>query len=926
MKTRQLTKLLPLFLIFMISGWMHAQQLKITGIVNDSSGLNQLEKASVSLVRLNDSILVDFYRTQNDGSFSFQVPLDTFYLLIDHPQFESKTLYVFGNPLELSVEIPFIRMGVKVKNLAEVVVQGNKNRVYYKGDTLVYVADSFKVAENAVVEDLLKKLPGIKIDENGQITSQGREISQVLVDGDEFFGSDPTIATKNLGAKGVESVQIYEKKAQDNTSGMDEKIQVMDLKLKEDAKRGFFGKASIATDAGLIGNSSTQFPFYESELLFNRFDKKQKFSVFFLSSNTPRSNFRFGDMNKFGLENERESSGMNMWDQSAQRTNTGIPQTTKAGIYFNDRIKNWGKVGFNYSFSQNRLNATQSSLSQYFLQDTSYYTKDSIANISTNISHKMNLSLVAKLDSLTTFEFKPSVSFDEANTDNSTINEFQTEIRNPTYKSTIQSDNDSKGYNIRLESSLHRLFKKPRRELELKYILNKTDNSTSGYLNTFNEININGVYQGFGDTLDQLKQNDNGNSLNYAILTYKEPISAKWKIQLEYYLEAGQTFQTRNTFGLNAGTYSFQIDSLSNQFENQRFQNRGTVSLVYETNKHSFSAGVGIRNIQLDNYNVIGDSSILQKFNNILPRLSYNYKPSMGTRLNLNYFTRSDQPSMNDLQPVQDNSNPNRIKVGNAALKPNYVHNLNFQFNRWEALTGRYVFTGINATLTDNAFASNTYYDALGRTISKTENVDGNFFTNSYAGVGLPMFNRKLEVMPMFNANYSKTTNYINNIENITYNPSVGGGLTFELKFDSLEVSLTQNYFYSNPKSTFSTASNTPYSTQDYMAEFKWTLPGHFKIIADGKYTINSQRATGFNRNIFVLNAEIQRAFLKTENLLVSINGYDLLNQNLNLQRQVNGNIITDNYTKLITRYFLLKVTYRFNKNKTKEDDFEGWH
>ena len=195
-------------------------------------------------------------------------------------------------------------------------------------------------------------------------------------------------------------------------------------------------------------------------------------------------------------------------------------------------------------------------------------------------------------------------------------------------------------------------------------------------------------------------------------------------------------------------------------------------------------------------------------------------------------------------------------------------HNLNFQFNRWEALTGRYIWSGINATLTDNAFASNTFYDAYGRTLSKTENVDGNFTTNAYLGIGLPVFNRKLEIMPNLNANYSRMTNFINNIKNTTYNPSLGGGLSFELKFDSLEITLSQNYFYSNPKSSFSVASNTPYSTQEYKAELKWTLPGQFKIIADGKYTINSQRAIGFNRNIFVINAEIQRAFLKTENLL----------------------------------------------------------
>ncbi len=911
---------LVLLLLLSTSFVSLSQNIRISGVVNDSTGLKKLDKAAVSLVRLNDSILVDYYRTNASGEFNFNVPLDTFYLLIEHPQFEAKTLYVFGNPAELSVEIPFIRMGVKVKNLAEVVVQGNRNRVYYKGDTLIYVADSFKVAENAVVEDLLKKLPGIKIDENGQITSQGREISQVLVDGDEFFGSDPTIATKNLAAKGVESVQVYEKKAQDNASGMDEKIQVLDLKLKADAKRGYFGKASIASDGGIIGNPTTGFPFYESELLFNRFDKKQKFSVFFLSSNTPRSNFRFGDMNKFGLENERESSGMNMWDQSGQRNNTGIPQTTKAGIYFNDRIKNWGKIGFNYSFNQNELNATQSSLSQYFLQDTSYYTKDSIVNISKNTSHKINLSFVAKLDSLTSIELKPSASFDFAETQDNTNNQFLTQALVPTFTSGIETSNESRGYNVRMEATLMRLFKKPRRELELKYILNKTDNSTTGSLLTQN------IYQSFTDSIDQEKRNDNGNSLNYAIITYSEPLAAKWRLQFEYYLETGSSYQTRNTFELFSGAYTQQVDSLSNQFENQRLQNRGTASLVYETAKYWFSAGLGIRNIQLDNYNVIGDSSIVQNFNNLLPRFTYTYKPGMGTRLVFKYFTRSDQPSLNDVQPVQDNSNPNRVKVGNSNLKPNYVHSFNFQFNRWEALSGRYIYSGLSATLTNNAFATNTYFDALGRTISKTENVDGNLFSNAYMGVGLPLFNRKLELMPNFNANYVKMTNYINNVENITFNPSIGGGLTLELKFDSLEVTLSQNYFYSSPKSTFSAASNTPYSTQEYKTEFKWTLPWHFKIIADGKYTINSQRASGFNRNIFVINAELQRSFLKTENLLVSINGYDLLNQNLNLQRQVNGNIITDNYTQLITRYVLLKLTYRFNKSKTKEDDFEGWH
>lgn len=899
---------------------LHAQTISITGTVYDSTGTTSLSKSSVSLVRLNDSLLIDFMRSDERGNFKFNAPMDSFYLLVEHPQFAPKIMYIFGNPSDPEVTIPMIRMGIKVKDLAEVIVKGNRNRVYYIGDTLVYVADSFKVSENAVVEDLLKKLPGIKIDENGQITSQGREISQVLVDGDEFFGTDPTIATKNLSAKGVESVQIYEKKQQDNATGTDEKIQVMDLKLKEDAKKGYFGKATLASDAGIIGNPTSQLPFYEGELLFNRFDKKQKFSVFLLTSNTPKSNFKWGDMNKFGLENEREGSGMNMWDQSAVRTNSGIPQTTKAGVYYNNKIGKTGKVGFNYSFSENKLNATQSSLSQYFLSDTSYYTKDSVSNVSKNISHKLNFSYATAIDSLTFFDIKPTFSYDIATTENNTNNAFKTEDFIPTFSTNVANKNESKGYNLRVESTLKRLFKKPRREIELKYILNKSDNATDGSLVTESIFGATSV------TVDQKKQNDNGNTLNYGILTYREPLSAKWKVQVEYFLEFGNSYQDRKTYDKGTGDYATEVALFSNEFQNIRTQHRGTTSLIYESSKHVFSAGVGFRNIQLDNNNLISDTNIFQNFNNVLPRMSYNYKPSMGTRLNLTYFTKSDQPSMNDIQPVQDNTNPNRIKIGNANLSPNYAHNLNFQFNKWEAMTGRYVWTGINSSYTNNAFASNTFYDTLGRTVSNTINVDGNVFANFYAGVGLPVFNRKLDINPSLDGSIVRYTNQINNTQNITFNPTLGGGLDLELKFDSIEVSVSQKYTYSSPKSTFSSISNTPYSTQVYGAEFKWTLPFHFKFTADAKYTINSQRASGFNRNIMVVNAEIQKAFLSTENLLLSINAYDLFNQNLNLQRQVNGNIITDNYTQVITRYFLLRLTYRFNKNKTKEDDFEGWH
>ncbi|MFM8244155.1 MAG: outer membrane beta-barrel protein, partial [Crocinitomicaceae bacterium] len=202
----------------------------------------------------------------------------------------------------------------------------------------------------------------------------------------------------------------------------------------------------------------------------------------------------------------------------------------------------------------------------------------------------------------------------------------------------------------------------------------------------------------------------------------------------------------------------------------------------------------------------------------------------------------------------------------------------------------------------------------------------GNIFSNVFAGFGLPLFNRKFEINPNLNASYMRYTNIINDQENITQNRSVSAGSEFELKLDSLQITIGGDYSFTSPKSSLASASNTPFIMQTYKADIEWQLPAHFKIKADAKYVINSQRATGFNRNILVINTELSRSFLKTENLIVTLSGNDLLNQNLNLQRQINGNVVTDNYTKIISRYFLLRLTYKFNSNKTREDEWKGWH
>jgi hypothetical protein len=301
----------------------------------------------------------------------------------------------------------------------------------------------------------------------------------------------------------------------------------------------------------------------------------------------------------------------------------------------------------------------------------------------------------------------------------------------------------------------------------------------------------------------------------------------------------------------------------------------------------------------------------------------------MSKRFSVNYTTSSQQPSINDVQPVQDNSNPNRTIEGNPNLKPNYVHNVMVNFNQWNALSGKYIWSGGSLNLTNNAFANQTTYDAYGRTTSKTVNVDGNFSAFIWAGAGFPILDRKIEFNPSLNASLNRykslivdnATSMVN--VNTTDNYAITPDMQIEVQLDSLEISLNGSYSFNKPINSLSTANSTPFGVQKYGIDLTWRLPKGFTIEMEGNYTKNNGL---YDTEFFILNAEFSKKFLATQNLIVSIRGNDLLNQNISAQRTVSGNAVTDYRTTVISRYFLLKVTLRFNNRKAKEDDFKGWH
>lgn len=926
MKARYHLLILGLFL----GSFAYSQEMSVKGTVYDTTGTKPVKNALAMAVRVRDSVLLDFQRTDAMGKFEISgFPMDTFSLVVSHPDADDKTYFIFGATDNFDITIPSVILPPKSQEFEEVVIYAYKDPIYYKGDTLVYVADSFAVDENAVVEDLLKKLPGVTVDKDGKITTQGEEISKVLVDGDEFFGDDPTVATKNLGASGVETVEIYEKENEEGIGGDEDKIKVLDLRLKEDAKKGYFGRISGASDFALTpinGEIGTN-PFYEGELLLNKFSGSQKISVFALGSNTPRSSFGFGDARKFGLENE--STGGNRWNPGASTNSGGIPQTFKAGIYYTDKFgkRKQHKITANYSFYNDQLDARAAQSSFYILPDTTYMTDDSTRNFTANTSHRFNLNYEAQLDSLTTIQIKPSVFFDQANASSSSLSDFFTGTGLRTIGTQVFNDNDSEGLSVRGFARLTRKFMKPRRELELKYDLVTEDNRTEGTLNSYTQY----TDTSFADeTLDQQKFNNNASTNHYGTFTYVEPIGPKLRLQGQYFFEYGTNNQDVITIDLNTttGLYSDTNDVLTNLFDNLRIQHRAGLKLIYEPKKHRLAGELRVRNIALDNTDRESGAIINQNFTNLLPSLEYRFRPSMSKQFRINYRTSSQQPSVRDLQPIEDNSNPNRIQEGNPNLRPNYVHSFNAMFNRWQALSGQYIWTGANVILTQDAFGDSTTYDDFGRARTTTVNVDGNIIANVYGGAGFPILGRKIELRPGINGSFFRGVSYISSQENQTDNLSIAPsmGITFRFFNDSLEIYSENSYSYSNTTTSFN-STTTPFTTLTNELGVKWRIKGGWSIGTDATYTKNSVPGDGFfDTQFFVLNAELSKRFLKTQNLEIALQGNDIFNQNVNARREVTGTTITDYRTTIISRYFLLKATLRFNNRKAKEDDFDMFH
>jgi hypothetical protein len=898
-----------LFCILLLSLNLKAQHMDIHGIVLDTSEQKPLQQAVAMAVRLSDSLLTGFTRTDSKGLFKIEVPLDTYQVIISHPRFGDKTFILFGSKENNTFDLLKITLPPKSITLSEVTVFGYADPVFYKGDTLIYTADSFKVKQNAVVEDLLKKLPGIKVDADGKIYSQGKEVDQVLVDGDEFFGTDPMVATKNLAASSVESVQVYDKK-NENASESDDKetLKIMDLKLKDDAKKGYFGKVSGASDFK---------DFYEGELLGNYFKGKQKISVFALSTNTPKSRFDWNEMWKYniddGMTREYTDDGMMMtWNNE---DNDGIPRTLKTGFYYTDQLSKKTKLTLNYTYANALLDAYTETSSQYFLTDTSYKSKQILSSHKTGEKHSPNLTIVHTLDSLTEIELTSKLKYNTGSQYTSEYDAWSTNSDSITRTTFVNLSSSTKNYDWTNSAKVTRTFKKKDRKLIANYSIGLVNSNTKGILKS--------IDSSLPEITDQKKTALSDRQTHNASIAYTEPLTKKLKLEFSYDFSLSKGKQDKKTFDLLNGEYNSENSAYSNDFETERRINRIGTKLVYEIKKYSLSVGVRGRQVYASNHNVLADSTLSQTVNNILPTLVYRYKFTDNKQLTFRYTTNSNQPDLNQLQPVPDNTNPNFIIRGNPNLLPTFSNSFAVDYYTWALLSGRSLWSSVGYTTTQNGFSNDLSYDSVGRAISTPLNTDGNYYVNGYLGMSYPILNKLFKLNPNLNFNYDNRVNFINGEKNITKSFVPDANMDVELQTDTIEIHFGAGINYNSTSSTLNNKSDQSYNSTFYNASVEFTFPKKIKIETDAKYTKTYGREDAYNLDYLIWNATLSKTLLKNENLILSVTATDLLNENINTNRNVSDNVIRDVKSQVVGRYLLFKVTFKFNSKKEKADEDE---
>lgn len=903
-------KCLLMLLMILFSPMAFAQQsgVNVTGSVVEQGSDTPIEQATVRLLNVKDSAMVRGVVSARNGSFTLKNVKKGSYLL--HITFIGyDPLY---QPLQITgkknpVNVGKLELSDGAIELGEAVVIGKAPEVTVRNDTVEYNADSYKVTEGSVLEDLLKKMPGVEVDSEGKITVNGKEVKKVMVDGKEFFSDDPKVASKNLPAKMIDKLQVLDKKSDmAQMTGFDdgEEETVINLTVKPGMKQGWFGNAY-----GGYGSKDR----YEGNAMVNRFVNNDQITFMGGANNT--NNMGFSDLASTMFSGMGGGGGR----RGGFGAGSGITSSGNAGLNFSKEFKpDKLTLGGNTRYSHSDNDARSKSDRQNILPgDSSSYDNSEAMSRTKSDNFGVDFRLEWKPDTMTQLIFRPSFSLSHSMNDNFSDATTLDNERDTVNTNKSNNYSESNGYNLNASIDFSRKLNNKGRVFSATLSGGNSDSYSDG-MNRSDIVYFNQTDALKNSIIDQRSRYDN-KGFNYrAYVSWVEPIGHNNFIQATYSISQRKQEALKNVYNQDAdGIYNVLDSAYSQSYRNNFISQRASLSFKSQRAKFNYTIGLNLDPSYSSSENFVGDttlSKITRKVVNLSPMAQFNYMFDKRTNLRIMYNGRTSQPSMTQLQPVADISDPTNITIGNPDLNPRYTNNVFIRFQQFTPEKQRAFMIMANGSYIINDIVSYTSYNQeTGVKTTTYKNVNGNYSGNVRMMLNTPLKNKKFSINSMTMASFANSNGYINEEKNTNRNLilSERGGIDFRSSY--LDLGVNGNIRYNATSNSLQKENNQ--NTFNYGAGGYTTiyLPLNFKIESDVNWSTNSGYGDGFKQNEVLWNASASKSFLKNNQGTLRFKIYDILQQRSNISRSITASYIQDSEYNTLGSYFMVHFIYRFS-------------
>lgn len=970
-------RILPLLLALFIGQTLFAQY-RISGTVKDQLAQVPLSSASVRLRSVTDTTFSRSQLSDSAGRFTFQnLPADSFFLSISFSGFQPVTRGIRLDSTNITldsagsggVEISIAMVPSSSTDLATVVISTSIAPATQKADTLQINANQYKVNPDASTEDLVRKMPGITI-ENGQVKAQGENVQKVTIDGRDLFGDDATAALRNLPAEVVDKIQVFDRLSdQAQLSGIDDgnTTKGINIVTKANMRNGQFGRvfAGYGTDNRYAAGGNTTF-----------LKENRRISIVGNFNNTNQQNFSQQDLlgvtssggggrGNFGGGGNRGGGnrggggfqgGGNFGGGNFGGGNNflvgqqnGINRTNAFGLNYSDV---WGKnvtVTGSYFFNDTKNTTSEIGNFQYLNPTRSgiLNSRDTTSSTSTNTNHRFNMRFEWRIDSNNQLTIIPNLSFQDNESYRRTGSNDQYVANSKIRQQLNENITRSQRSGNNLNNSIFFRHSFPKRGRSFSVNLNTSYNKRDGesYVNTSTQTYL---LTDINDTTANQFTDQYNNGLQLSgNLSYSEPLSENSQLQFNYNPSMSINKSDQQAFGQNASdkTYSVFLNDYSNLFENRTNAHNAGLSYRWGNRDRQLSFGVNYQNTNLKSERIFPiKATVDQSFSNVLPNAQIRYKLSTRSSIRLNYRTNVNQPSVTQLQDVLDPTNRPSYSIGNPNLKQQYTQFLSTQYTYTNAAKGVVLVTNIfyqtasnyisNATF--NSIGSDTVINGVrldtGYRLTKFINLDGYNNLRSFLTFAVPLKFMKSNLNLNGGVSLSTLPGMINYVPNKTKNTTYTMGAVIGSnvsQFVDFTVSYSANF--SEAESEVPGEATTSFNYFQHVAGVQLNLLSKqgwfFQNDLNNQYYNDNNSAESFNQNYFLWNMSVGRKFLKGQKGELRLSVFDLLKQNRSITRTVTATGIQDQQNQVLQQYFMLTFSYNlrnFGTAAARQQNREG--